>query len=82
MDTFNLNWNIDENGILIRENRVVQIPIAIIQDMCSIRNDALRAENDIGIMINDPNNPNSNILLSSSEFHNMRELHILNSDHQ
>ena len=80
MDTFNLNWNIDENGILIRENRVVQIPVAIIQEKC--RTFIPSEENDIGIMINDPNNPNSNILLSSSEFHNMRELHILNSDHQ
>lgn len=54
--------------------------------MCNIRNDAvtLRAENDIGIMINDPNpnNPNSNILLTSREFQHMHELHRRNSDHQ
>jgi hypothetical protein len=80
MDTFNLNWNIDENGILIREDRVVEIPVEIIQEKC--RTFVPSAENDIGIMINDPNNPNSNILLTFREFRNICDYHMQRSDHQ
>jgi hypothetical protein len=81
MDTFILNWNIDENGILIRENRSVQIPIEIIQEKCRTQI-VPKAENDAGIMINDPSNPNSNVLLTFREFQNVCESHMQRSDHQ
>ena len=81
MDTFRLNWNIDENGILIRENRNVQIPIEIVQEKCRTQI-VPKAENDAGIMINNPSNPNSNVLLTFREFQNVCASHMDRSDHQ
>ena len=81
MDMFSLNWNIDENGILIRENRSVEIPVEIVQEKCRTQI-VPKAENDAGIMINDPRNPNSNVLLTFGEFQNVCESHMSRSDHQ
>jgi hypothetical protein len=81
MDTFSLNWNIDENGILTRENRNVQIPVEIVQEKCRTQI-VPRAENDAGIMINNPSNPNSNVLLTFSEFQNVCASHMSRSDYQ